>query len=109
MTVLGPPRRAVADRPALVHGLEDSFDEQVGPAETGVLPRDVVGVNDSRSGDNPADPRRQRRLASVTASVYGQDDRAAGRGIARFAPGHRLDECAQQFGAPRPRFWLLGG
>jgi len=44
--VLGPARRAEADRPALVHGHEDPFDEQVGPAEARVLPRDVVSVND---------------------------------------------------------------
>ena len=32
--VLDPPRRPVADRPALVHGLQDSSYEQVVPAET---------------------------------------------------------------------------
>jgi hypothetical protein len=106
--VLGPSRRAVADGPALVHRLQDPGDEQVGPAEARVPPRDVVGVNDSRSGDSAADPRGQCGLAGVAAPVYCQDDRTAGRNVAASSPDHRVNEGGEQLGTPRPRFWLLG-
>jgi hypothetical protein len=107
--VPGPSRRAVADRPALVNGDQDPFNEQVGPAEAGMRPGDVVGVDHRRSGNRLADPCRQRGLAAVTAPVYCHGDRTAPDGPALSGPGERLDDRAQRLGAPRPGFGLLGG
>jgi hypothetical protein len=68
--VLFPARRPVTDRLALVHGDQDPVDQQVVPAEAGVLPGDVVGVDDHRSGDQGADPLGQGGLAVVAAAVH---------------------------------------
>jgi hypothetical protein len=45
--VLVPPGRPVTDRLTVVHGHQDPVNQQVGPAEAGVCPGDVVGVDDN--------------------------------------------------------------
>jgi len=99
--VLGPSRRAVADRPALADRLQDSLDEQVGPAEAGVLPGDVVGVNDSRSGDSPADPRNAIALRSPSGTVVVHSDRQPDRSAAftRTLAGNGLTGSMGRVGA----------
>jgi hypothetical protein len=104
--VLVPPRRPVTDRLTVVHGHQDPVNQQIGPAEAGVRPGDVVGVDDNRSGDQLADPGRQRGLAVVAAPVYGQHGRTA---QVRPPPGHRVDDRAQQHSAPRSGFGLFRG
>jgi hypothetical protein len=52
--VLVPSRRPVPDRLAVVRGHQDPVNQQAGPAEAGVFPGDVIGVDDSRSGDQLA-------------------------------------------------------
>ena len=107
--VLVPSRRPVTNRPAVMQGHQDPVNQQVGPAEAGMLPGDVVGVDDSRSGDQPADPGRQRGLAAVAAPVHGQHSRTAGTALVRPPPGHRIDNRAEQLHAPRSGFGLFRG
>jgi len=44
--VLSPARRLEGHRLAAVHGHQDPIDQQVGPAEAGVPPGEVIGVHD---------------------------------------------------------------
>jgi len=71
-----PPGRAVGHRPPRTRGGEDAADQQVGPAEPGVPPGNVVGMHHGRSLNDVLQPCRQRRLAAGTAPVHGQDQRA---------------------------------
>lgn len=103
-----PARRPVADRLTVVHRYQDPVDQQAS-AEAGVFPGDVVGVDDDRSGDQLADPGRQRSFAVVAAPVDGQHGRTASAAPVRSAPGHRVDDRAQQLHPPRSGFGLFRG
>jgi hypothetical protein len=75
--MLVPSRRPVADRPALVDRYQDPVNQQVGPAEAGMLSGNVVSVDDDSSRHHVVDPRRHRGLAVVAASIHGQHGRTA--------------------------------
>ena len=58
--MLRPSRRPKTDPPALAHGRQDPVNQQIRPAEPRMLPRDVIGMHDSRPGT-----ASQIRAASV--------------------------------------------
>jgi hypothetical protein len=105
--VLGPPRRPKTDPPALTHRRQDPVRQQIRPTKARMLPRNVIRMHDSRPGNRPADPRRQRGLARVAPPIHRQNDRTAGHDPARPTPDKRLDNGSQQLSPPRPGLRLL--
>ena len=105
--VLGPSRRPKTDPPTLAHRRQDPVHQQIRPAEARMLPRNVIGVHDSRAGHRRADPRRQRRLARIAAPVHCQNDRPARHDPARATPDKRPDNGSQRLDPPRPGLRLL--
>jgi len=92
--VLEPSRRPVAECPALMDRHKNPVRKEISPAEAGVLPRDVVGVDDYRSWDSLGDAFRQRGLSAVAAPVYCQDNRTSSHDLAPSAPNYGVDDCA---------------
>jgi hypothetical protein len=107
--VLIPVRGPVTDRPTVVHGYQDPVNQQVRPAKAGMLPGDVVRVDDNGSGDQLADPGGQRGFAVVAAPVHGQHGRPGRTTPVWSPPGRRVDDRAQQRHAPRSGFGLFWG
>lgn len=106
---LVPPRGPEAHWLAGPDGNQDAVDQQIGPAEPGVPPGDVVGMHDGRPRDRVPQPRGQCGLAAGAAPVHGQHDRTV-----TGAPG--LAELQQdggdigdQFSMPPPGFGLVWG
>jgi hypothetical protein len=106
---LVPPGRAVGHRPPGTRRDEDAADQQVGPAEPGVPPGDVVGMHDGRSRHDILQPRRQRGLAAGTAPVHGQDHRTTMSAFTLTRTHHGGRDNRQTLRTPRPCFGLLMG
>ena len=104
---LVPRGRPERHRPPGPRWLQDAADQQVGPAEPGMPPGDVIGVHDRRSRHGLPEPRRQRRLAAGTAAVHGHHDRPVPGPSVPAEPHHGAGHLADQLRTPRPRFGLL--
>jgi hypothetical protein len=81
--------------------------------EAGMLPRDVIGVHDSRPRNRLADPAPPASSSPRCCAVHRQHDRPASHdrtarhGPARATPDKRLDHASQRLNTPRPGLRLL--
>jgi hypothetical protein len=102
------PWRAKACRFTAVKRHQHPLNEQVGPAEAGVPPRDVICVHHGRARDGVLQRCRQRGLPARAASIYGQHYTLA----ARSSPVTKLEQALsnhrQRYGTPQSAFGLLG-
>jgi hypothetical protein len=109
-TVPGPARRAKTHQFAAVKRHQDPINEQVGPAEAGVPPRNVIGVHHGRVCNGILQACRQGGLPAGAAPIYRQYDTlslAPGSSPAT-KPEQGLNDHRQRHGMPGPALGLLG-